>query len=136
MFVVILGIMPQVIFLKFLYGSWSLRQFWNITSGMYANYHLQIILLFVYTTTARKRFVIFTCRYFKLSWNATTLSQSNCRNFSYSSYKLFFYKNFVHWRLKLLNLLMDSVLSLCSHVDIQMPLNRKYEIVTFVTWNL
>ena len=43
-----------------------------------------IILLFVYITT-RKRFVIFTCRYFKLSWNTTVLSQSNCRNFSCSS---------------------------------------------------
>ena len=41
-------------------------------------------LLFVYTTTYRK-FVIFTCRYFKLSWNTTGLSQSNCRNFSCSS---------------------------------------------------
>ena len=38
----------------------------------------------VYTTTHR-RFVIFTCRYFKLSWNTTALSQSNCRNFSRSS---------------------------------------------------
>ena len=45
---------------------------------------LQIMLLFVYTTT-HKRFVIFTCRYFKLSWNITALSQSNCRNFSCSS---------------------------------------------------
>ena len=42
------------------------------------------MLLFVYTTT-RKRFVIFTCRYFKLSWNTAALSQSNCRNFSCSS---------------------------------------------------
>ena len=33
----------------------------------------------------RKRFVIFTCRYFILSWNITALSQSNCRNFSSSS---------------------------------------------------
>ena len=39
------------------------------------------MLLFVYTTTS-KRFVIFTCRYFKLSRNTTALSQSNCRNFS------------------------------------------------------
>ena len=31
------------------------------------------------------KFVIFTCRYFKLSWNTTALSQSNCRNFSCSS---------------------------------------------------
>ena len=28
---------------------------------------------------------IFTCRYFKLSWNTTALSQSNCRNLSCSS---------------------------------------------------
>ena len=61
-----------------------LRQFWNIRSGIYAKYQVQIMLLIVYTTT-RKRFVIFTCRYFKLSWNTTALSQSNCRNFSCSS---------------------------------------------------
>ena len=42
------------------------------------------MLLFVYTTT-HKRFVIFTCRYFKLSRNTTALSQSNCRNLSGSS---------------------------------------------------
>ena len=35
--------------------------------------------------TNRKSFVIFTCRYFKLSWNTTALSQSNCRNSSCSS---------------------------------------------------
>ena len=67
-------------------GEWNLRQFLNITSGIYAKYHVQIMLLFVYTTS-RKRFVIFTCRYFKLSWNATALSQSNCSNFSCSSIK-------------------------------------------------
>ena len=61
-----------------------LRQFWNITSGIYAKYQVQIMLLFVYTTT-RKRFVIFTCRYFKLRWNTTALSRSNCRNSSCSS---------------------------------------------------
>ena len=64
-------------------GEWNLIQLWNITSGIYAKYHVQIMLLFVYTTT-RKRFVMFTCRYFKLSWNNTALSQSNCRNFSCS----------------------------------------------------
>ena len=58
--------------------------FWNITSGIYAIYHVQIMLLIVYTTTCR-RYVIFTCRYFKLRWNTTSLSQSNCRNFSCSS---------------------------------------------------
>ena len=65
-------------------GEWNLRQFWNITSGIYAKYYVQIMLLFVYTTT-HKRFVIFTCRYFKLSGNTTALSQSNCRIFSWSS---------------------------------------------------
>ena len=45
---------------------------------------VQIMLLLVYTTTSKK-FVIFTRRYFKLSWNITGLSQSNCRNFSCSS---------------------------------------------------
>ena len=65
-------------------GEWDLRQFWNITSGIYAKYHLQIMLLFVYATTS-ERFVIFTCRYFKFSWNTTALSQSNCRNFTCSS---------------------------------------------------
>ena len=44
------------------------------------------MLLIVYTTTLR-RFVIFTYRYFKLSWNTTALSQSNYRNFSCSSIK-------------------------------------------------
>ena len=38
----------------------------NIRSGIYAKYHVQIMLLFVYTTT-RKRLVVFRCRYFKLS---------------------------------------------------------------------
>ena len=32
-----------------------------------------------------KSFVIFTSGYFKLSWNTTALSQSNCGNFSCSS---------------------------------------------------
>ena len=67
-------------------GSWNLRQFWNITSGIYAKYCIQIMLLFVYTTT-RKRFVIFTFRYFKLSWDTAALSQSYCRNFWCSSIK-------------------------------------------------
>ena len=59
-------------------------------SGIYATYHVQIMLLFVYTPT-RKQFVIFTCRYFKLSLNTTALSQSNCRNFSCRSIKIVLY---------------------------------------------
>ena len=37
----------------------NFEQFWNITSGIYAKYHVQIMLSFVYTT-ARKGFVSFT----------------------------------------------------------------------------
>ena len=44
-----------------------------MTSGIYAKYHVQIMLLIVYTTTL-KSFVIFTCSYFKLSWNTTALT--------------------------------------------------------------
>ena len=55
----------------------------SLTSGIYSKYHIQIMLLFAYTTSG-KGFVIFTCWYFKLSWNTTALSQSNCRNFSCS----------------------------------------------------
>ena len=43
------------------------------------------MVLFVYSIS-HKRFIIFTCRYFKISRNTTGLSQSNCRNFSCSSY--------------------------------------------------
>ena len=78
-------------------GEWNLRQFWNITSGIYAKYHVQIMLLFVYTTT-RNTFVIFTCRYFKLSWNTTALSQSYCRNFSCSSIIQVFWWGWKKWR--------------------------------------
>ena len=53
---------------------------WNFTSVIYAKYHVQIMLLYVYTTLC-KSLVIFTCRYFKLRRNTTALSQSNCRNF-------------------------------------------------------
>ena len=52
--------------------------------------------LFVYTTT-RKGFVIFTCRYFKLSWNTTAPSQANCRNFPCSSIIPWILCKF-HWR--------------------------------------
>ena len=63
-------------YFKIVIRNWdNLRQFWNITSGICAKYHEQIMLLFVYATT-HKRFVILTCRYFKLSWNTTALSQS------------------------------------------------------------
>ena len=65
-------------------NEWNLRQFWKITSDVYAKYHVQIMLLVVDTTT-HKRFVIFTCRYFKLGWNTTVLRQLNSRNLSCSS---------------------------------------------------
>ena len=68
------------------YHAWYLLNQWISCTIHYAKYDVQIMLLFVYTTT-RKRFVIFTCRHFKLSWNTTALSQSNYRNFSCSSIK-------------------------------------------------
>ena len=53
----------------------------------YAKYHVQIMRLFVYSTT-RKRFLIAqSFGYFKLSWNTTALSQSNWRKFSGSFIK-------------------------------------------------
>ena len=57
---------------------------------------LQIMLLFVYTTT-RKSFLILTCKYFKLSWNITAQSQSNCRNFSCSRIILLIYSWWWQW---------------------------------------
>ena len=61
-------------------GEWNS----NFEISQDAKYHVQIMLLFVYTTT-RKGFVIFICRYFKLSWNTTARSQSNRRYFSCGS---------------------------------------------------
>ena len=74
------------------YQEWySESKIWdNFTSGIYAKYHVQIMLLFVYTTT--RRFVIFTCRYFKLSWKTNALSQSNCRNFLCCSIRYFVFR--------------------------------------------
>ena len=74
----------------------NLRQFWNTTSGIYAKYHVQIMLLFVYTNTS-KRFVDVTCRSFILSWNNTVLSQSNCRNLPGSS-NTNYYHNYLKWK--------------------------------------
>ena len=53
----------------------------------YHEWYLCQILCTNHTTTC-KRFVIFTCRYFKLSWNTTALSQSVGRNFWCSSMKV------------------------------------------------
>ena len=68
----------------------NLRQFWNIMSGICAKYQVQIMLLFVYTTDIYQIWtdLWFTCRYFKLSWNTTALSQSNCRNFPHCVFTL------------------------------------------------
>ena len=49
--IVIFGINTTSDISKVLYkplGEWNLRQFWNIT-GIFAKYHVQIMLLFVYT---------------------------------------------------------------------------------------
>ena len=55
------------------YHKWYL---WQISRTNQA-----IICLYNYP----QKVVIYTCRYFKLSWNTTALGQSNCRNFSCSS---------------------------------------------------
>ena len=82
------------------------------------------MLLFVYTTT-HKRFEIFTCRYFKLSWNTTALRQSDCRNFSCSSIRclkeffvsFFFFDRSLPWAL-LTSILMRH----CQHcVSVRWP---------------
>ena len=89
-FVVIFGIKPRVIFRNCFtqfhdpLGQWNLRQFWNIRTWYLCRMLRKIMILSVYTTT-HKRFVIFTRRYCKLSWNTTALSQSKCRNFSCST---------------------------------------------------
>ena len=70
---------------KLIYVIWDNFEISQVVFMSNIKYKSCYIALFVYTTT-HKRFVIFTCRYFKLSWNTTALSlQSNCRNFSCSS---------------------------------------------------
>ena len=82
----------------------NLRQFWNIARGIYAKYHVQIMLLFVYTAT-HERFVIFTCRYFNLSrkyhcskpikLQKFLISHACWCNWGYSFLSLFIYKKII-----------------------------------------
>ena len=112
---------------------WNLREFWNITSGTYVIYHVQIVLLFVYTTT-HKSFVIFTWRYFKLSWNTTALSQSNRRNFSCSSiiWEISFWNERLHSRSSTLS---DLKPILFEFLFI-MSLVKEYGVLLSVLWHL
>ena len=86
----IFGIITMSDILKLLYVIWrAVRRVkfetilkcpeWYLSKTSRTNH--AIICLYYYP----KRFVIFTCTYFKLSWNTTALSQSNCRNFSCST---------------------------------------------------
>ena len=52
---------------------------WYLSQISHTNH--AIICLYCYP----QKLVIFTCRYFKLRWDTTALSQPNCRNFSCSS---------------------------------------------------
>ena len=52
---------------------------WHLCQISHTNH--AIICLYYYP----QKVCNFTCRYFKLSWNTTSLTQSNCRNFSCSS---------------------------------------------------
>ena len=63
---------------------WHKYHEWYFTIETILKYHKWYLGYYLFTTT-HKRFVIFTRRYFKLSWNTTDLSQSNCKNFSCSS---------------------------------------------------
>ena len=80
--------------------KWYLRQ-----------YQVQILLLFVYTAT-HKRFAIFT-----LSWNTTTLSQSNCRNFLHSSIiterSIILTYHFLHYNINNFFLIFISIFFCC-----------------------
>ena len=63
------------------------REIWDIFEISWVvfmpniTYNHPIICLYYYP----QRFLIFKCRYFKLSWNTAALSQSKFRNFSCSS---------------------------------------------------
>ena len=96
---------------------WAVRRvifetIWNITGGVYAKYQVQIMLLFVYTTS-HKRFVIFTCRYFKLSWNTTALSQSHSRNFSCSGIVILIRK--IYWILIMYSIYILNINSIFKY---------------------
>ena len=72
-------------FSEFSFSSWiSWFQNLGIFPPFFSNSCDEIMWWFGVTIAT----VIFTCRYFKLSWNTSALSQSNCRNFSGSSIKL------------------------------------------------
>ena len=65
------------------YHEWYFEIVIYITSGIYAKYHDVKIMLPSCLYYYQQRFCNFHMyRYFKLSWNTTALSQSNCRNFS------------------------------------------------------
>ena len=51
-----------------------------------------------------QKVVIFTCRYFKLSWNTSALSQSNCRSFSCSSIRV--------WNIALLHQYLSTIINI------------------------
>ena len=73
-------------FSKFSFGSWiSWFQNLEIFPPFLLNLCDKIIWWFWVTIVT----VIFTHRYFKLSWNTSALSQSNARNFSGSSIIIF-----------------------------------------------
>ena len=77
----IFGINTTSDILKLLYVIWDNFE----TILKYHEWYLCQICYYLFIPQHTKRFVIFTCRYFKLSWNTTALSQSDCRNFSCSS---------------------------------------------------
>ena len=75
--------------------TWHKYHDWYFEIEIWGNFEISRVVFvpnitckscyYLFILIPAKVFLIFTCRYLKLSWNAPALSQSNCRNFSFSS---------------------------------------------------
>ena len=94
---------------------------------------------YLFILTTRKSFVIFTCRNFKLSWNTTARSQSNCRNFSCiginreinataAGYKITYFKRFMLRHVTALRL--EGYLNFCFILTIAILVTKRSRYVT------
>ena len=83
----------------------------------------------------------FWCYY---RWLTTSLSLKKCKKKSAICFKLFWYKVFVHWKLKLINSLTDSVLTawphmpslFCSYIIIQFVCTKRFGQLIVFLWQL
>ena len=78
------------------------REQWNNDGGTVEQRLLQVVFMpnitynSCYCLFILQKVAIFTCRYFKFSWNSTALSESNCSNVSCSSINDH-YKRILRW---------------------------------------